>query len=295
MPESLLRIHFPKSESTTTAKPWFWWFNRQQPMSFVYLAPPKWGVGWMRLPIRPVIKILQIDTQPEIPLDPYGFTSLIDAIKNGDPDAEWGRFNFTNDLFWELVKGNDVQNTGMPKTKPLFNMSKGLVKARDSKTNIKAIIEKAARQFEADWSGDAGDYNLNAASNLLNPTDPNAAAGFHYSHVHGRFAVEQPDGPTASFAGLSQQLGAFHLPLPLDPNARFLSALPLSACFNFNTITTAAYAYTINVGQLDDRVWNMSVFPPIDATIIGNGTASAKSGDYSGQGVSSFPLFNPSP
>jgi hypothetical protein len=248
----------------------------------------------MRLPIFPVIKILQIDTQPEIPMPPYGFDSLEDAVKNGDPDAEWGRFNFTNDLFWELIKSNDVQNQGGPKKKPAFNMVKGLVKARDSQTNINKSIGDAAHLFETDWSGDAADYNHNAATNLLNPSDPAAAAGFHYSHIHGRFAVEQPDGPTATFAGFAQQIGAFHLPLPLSNNARFLSALPVSACFNFNTITTDAYAYTIKVGQLDDKKWNMSVFPPIDATLIGNGSSSSVTGDYSGQGVSSFPLFNPS-
>lgn len=295
MPETLKAIHFPTSPNPSQALPWYWWFDRQQPMSFVFLAPPKWGVGWMRLPIFPVIKILQIDTQPEIPLPPYGFKTLEDAIANGDPDSEWGRLDFRNDLFWELVKGNDTQNKGMPKTKPLFNQSNGLIQARDSKTNINKTIQTAAKQFEADWDGDAGDYNHNAATNLLNPTDPGAASGFHYTHVHGRFAVEQPDGPTATFAGFAQQLGAFHLPLPLSNNARFLGALPISACFNFNTITTAAYAYTIKVGQLDPKKWNMSVFPPIDATIIGNGTASDKTKDFSGFGSSAFPQFNPSP
>lgn len=295
MPESLLRIHFPsKATDPKTAKPWYWYYNRQQPMNFAYLAPPHWGPGWVRAAIYPVIKILAIDTQPIVPFPAYGFTSLENAIAQGDPDGEWGRLDFRSDLLWQLILGNGEQNPTMPTKKPLFNQVKGLIKARDSKTNINAMIQQAAKQFEADYSGDAADYNSTATTSLIATAEPDQPAGFHYNHVHGRFAVEQPDGPPTTFALLPQQLGAFHLPLPLSSQARYLSSLPVSACFNFNTINTSAYAYTLKVAQLDDKKWNMSVFPPVDSTIIGNGHSSANSKDYSGFGITSFPLFNPS-
>lgn len=292
-PESLLRIHFPKdpNKDPKTSNPWYWYFDFQQPMAFSFLAGV-WGPGWVRRAIEPVIKILASDTQPEIPIPPVGFTSLEAAIKNGNT-ASFGRLDTTSDLFWALVLRNDgaspPTNQKMPHTKPAFNVVRGQIQARDSKTNINSIIQNAAKTFEADWRGEAATYNA-LASSLLD-----VAGGFHLQdHFQpALFSVGLPDGPPTTLTHISQQLNAFKLPLPISGDARFLGPVPISAFFNINTITTDAYAFTLKVGQLDPKKWNMSVFPPLDATKIGNGTGSFFSGDFSGFSSTPFPFSGP--
>ncbi len=300
MPERPLRIHFPNKEKTTQSLPWYWYVPRQAQYSFVYLAAPWWGIGWERRPIFPVIKILPIDTQPLRPMPPYGFPTLEDAVQtnpNDPTDGVWGTLNFSNERLWALLANNGEQNQDMPKSgKPKFDIKRGVLVARDPKVNLKALITQAAHQFESNYAGDATDYNTTAATTLLNPSDFTQPAGFHYQHVHGRFPVEQPSGPPATLSGFGNEISGFlNFPPPYGNSARYLSSLPISACFNFNTITTSATAFTIKVGQLDPRKWNMSVFPPLDATIIGNGIASGISGDYSGAlSPEPFPTFNAS-
>jgi hypothetical protein len=287
MPESLLRIHFPNrdpNKNPATSNPWYWYFDRQQPYAFSFLF-----TRWYRLPDFGIIKILQIDSQSLVPIPMVGFTGVEDAIKSShsQPDVNWGRIDFREDRFWGLITDNGSQNKGGPKKKPNFDQINGQIRARDSKTNINKIISDAAHRWQDNWNGDAGVYNAAAAQV--------AGDGFHWQHQHGLFSIPQPSGPPTTISHFAQELHAF-ADTPHGPwvNAAYLSSLPPSACFNINTFTTDATAYTVKVGQLDPKKWNMSVFPPLDSTKIGNGSASQISGDYNGFGNTPFPFENPS-
>lgn len=281
MPESLLRIHFPArdpNKNPSTSNPWYWYYELQQPYAFSFLAPPTWGPGWVRIPFFGVIKILAIDTQKLVPIPKVGQTSLENAVKRGIPDVAWGRIDFREQSFWDLVLAGDAgQNAGMPKTKPKFDTINGQIKARDNKTNINKQIEAGANQFATDWNGNAAGYNTQAAG--VDPT-----AGFHPTGFKNLFRLALPTGPPTTFSQFANQLG---------DGKHFQGPIPTTAFFNFNTFTTDAYAFSLKVGQLDPNKWNMSEFPPLDSTKIGNGLASAKSKNYSGFGRTAFPLHGP--
>jgi hypothetical protein len=102
-----------------------------------------------------------------------------------------------------------------------------------------------------------------------------------------------PEGPPTTLTEFISSINAFTKPLPLSPNARFLGPLPGGACFNIDTLNTPAYAFTIRVGQLNPKKWNMSVFPPLDSTKVGNGSSSFISGKYDGFGQTPFPFTGP--
>jgi hypothetical protein len=285
MPERLLRIHFPEKDPNkdpATSNPWYWWFDLQQPFEFSFLF-----TSWFRLPDFSIIKILQIDSQTLTPIPKVGHATLEDAVKRGIPDTAWGRIDFKDDRFWGLITDNGKQNKGGPKAKPKFNEVNGQIKARDTKTDINGIISAAANRWQNNWNGDAKTYNA-LASGV-------GAGGFHYPGQPSLFSIPLPAGPPTTIAHFAAQLNNFvsnlHGPWV---DAAYLSSVPASAHFNINTFTTDATAFTVKVGQLNPKKWNMSVFPPLDSTLIGNGSSSQISGDYSGFGQTPFPVTNPS-
>lgn len=272
-----MSIHFPTKpqDQTNSSTPWYWYFDFQQPQYFSFLFK-----GWLRLPDFTIIKILQIDPRQPIPVPPVGFNSLEQAVRAGNPDVTFGRFDFKDDRFWTLI--------GSPK--PKFNEVRGKIEARDTKTNINAIIKKAVQGFGTSWNGEANTYNKIAAGVGAN--------GFHYPGQPSLFKLPLPDGPPTTVSRFNSQLSGF-LSTPPGSGAAFLGPVPSSAFFNINTNTTQAYAFTLKVAQLDPRAWNMGVFPPVPApppTVKGltlDSDASAASGDYSGFGATPFIIAGP--
>lgn len=289
MPDTLEAIHFPDADpnkNPSTANPWYWFYPTQQPFAFSFLGGV-WGPGWLRLPDFSIIKILAADTQTLTPIPKVGSANLETAIKRGIPDEAFGRIDFRDDRFWGLVTSTDEKNKAGPKAKPKFDVRNGQIVARDSKTNINSIISKAANLFASDWNGDAQAYNQQAAG--VNPV-----AGFRYRGQAGLFSIPLPEGPPTTISQFQQSLNAFiGVPHGPWPNGAYLGSVPGSAFFNINTLTTQAYAFNIRVAQLDPKKYNMSVFPPLDSTIVGNGSSSFNSGNYSGFGNIPFPPAGP--
>lgn len=264
-PESLVRIHFPRADNGNTATqsaPWFWWYTRQQPAYFSFLF-----TEWVRLNAFSIIKILQIDPRQPIPTPFVGVNTLEAAIKSEQPDVAWGRFRFRNEHFWELMRDNGSQNRGQPRAMPAFDTVNGMPTARPNTGNISQIIRKAVTGWKTNWNTEAATYNAIAAAV--------PGTGFHYPGQPSLYSVPLPAGPPTTITTFQNSLENFRA---------YLGPIPGSAFFNINTFTTQAYAFVLNVGQLNDQRWNMSTFPPLDSTIIGNGSASRISRDYGGYG-----------
>lgn len=229
MPDKLVAIHFPNTndpKKSATATPWYWYIDTQQPMQFSYLAPgsnPAYlpphltPIGWMRLPYYSVIKILYIDTQRLVSIPPMGYASLEDAVDSDDSDDTkdilWGRIDFTDRRFWALVNGIDPRvgddglpinpdTFGQPLGVPQFDIVKGLITARDKKTNISKIIGAAANKFASDWTSNANAYNKKASH--VKPT-----TGFKNRHAAGSFKIPMPFGPPTRISTFQSQLDAF--------------------------------------------------------------------------------------
>lgn len=285
MPDTLVAIHFPTNlnNNPSTANPWYWWYPTQQPFEFSFLGGV-WGPGWLRLPDFSIIKILASDTQVLTPIPRVGRATLEQAVTQLQPDQAFGRIDFRDKRFWGLVTQNGQQNLGMPAAMPKFDQVKGQIKARDNKTNINKLVAQAAQRWATDWNGEAVQYN--ALASKVSPT-----GGFQYPGQAGLFSIPIPDGPPTTISRLQFQLEAFVNGPPFAKGAAYLGPIPATALFNINTLTTSAYAFNIQVGQLDPKKWNMSVFPPLDSTLPGNGASSAVSGDYSGFGQTPF-LFS---
>jgi hypothetical protein len=269
-PESLLSIHFPTNpnDQKNTSNPWYWYLDFQQPYAFSFLF-----TKWVRLPSFTVIKILAIDTQPIVPIPPVGAKTLEQAM-SGNPDVTFGRIDFKDQRFWTLL--------GKPK--PKFNETRGKITAAAAGQDINGQIKSAAQLYQNDWNGEAATYNRIAAGV--------GGGGFHYPGQPSLFAIPLPDGPPTTISRFQQQLDGF-LTTPPGPGAAFLGPVPASAFFNINTFTTQAYAFTLKVGQLDPKKWNMSVFPPVPTASIGNGSPSQQSDNYSGFGATPFLVAGP--
>lgn len=267
MPDALIRIHFP---SINFAAPWYWWFPRQRPFYFSFLAPQGgWGPGWVCKQIFGIIKILPIDTQPEVPTFAVGETTLEDSVLNGIPNGNFGRFQFTEDFFWRLI--------GLKK--PQFDVIKGIPTVRTGAApNIGNAIKTAVRTWESDWNGTAQSFNSAAQG---------VGGGGDYGVAKSAFALPLPP-PNTSIPQIENIFSdVFFGPVP--------------PTFIFETgkagITKQGYGFTIRVSQLDARDWDMSVFPPrkVERGRIGFPESSAISQDYGGYsgGVLSFPFIGP--
>lgn len=283
MPERLLRIHFPadKNDNPKTSNPWYWWIDRVQPNYFSFLAPPHWGPGWVRQKTFTVIRILVIDTQVPVPTPFVGFSSIEEAIRGGNAET-FGRFDERDQKFWDLINSNSGKNPGQPKDKPKFNVVKGQIQSRDG-TNINARIKSAVTRFKDNFDALANGYNQLAAG--VSPSN-----GFHYPGQTSQFNIPLPDGPPTTVSRFNQQLSSFVSGPPYGPSPAYIGPISGTAFFNINTFTTQAQAFTISIGQLDDKKWDMSHFPPTQANDALGGRASAKTKDYSGYSTTPFPL-----
>lgn len=288
MPERPVAIHFPEDDpnkNPKTSNPWYWYVTRQRPYYFLFLGGV-WGPGWVRRQAFPVIKILAIDTQPIVPTPTVGYASVEDAIKQGAPPDTFGRIDERSQNYWDLIVKNGNggnKNPNFPlRSKPNFDVRNGQIRARDSKTAINAIMKAAANQFNGNFNSLANAFNQIAAG--VSP------AGFRYPGQSSPFNFPLPDGPPTTISRFQQQLDSFVQGPPYLQSSAYIGPISGTVFFNINTFTTQAYAFNINIGQLDPKKWNMSVFPPLDATKIGNGSGSFFSKDYGGYSSTPFPL-----
>ena len=262
-PDVLVGINFPQGKQTGS-KPWYWYVKKQLPFYFQYIGTQAGGHGWQCTPNLPVIKILPIDTQPIVPTHEVGFTSVEDAIDNGFPDGTWGRFQFTDDFFWKVL--------GIKR--PEFSSRKGIPTqtTRTKKTPISTTIKNSVKTWEADWNNGAGQFN--AATRAVN------GDGTYNGGFTNGFAVAWPKGFT--LPELQAHAGDF-----------YFGAIPPTAVFDTGQayFWKQAQAFAFGIGQLDDKVWDMSIFPPRRTTFVTSGFSSAQTKDYSGYGQVSFPLF----
>lgn len=241
-PDVLVNIHFPQ-DSPGAATTWYWYYPVQTPNYFSYLGGV-WGPGWVCQPTFSVIKILAIDTVPIVAAPAVGFKNLEDAALHGTPDSTFGRFNFTDQWFWD-VAGID---------KPFFEQnSKGII--YDPVTHKTSTLQKKVTQAVQTWAGKwnslAAQFNADTVA-----VDPGSA---HYAYPSSPFGSEN-----------------FPIPLP-EPNisisqfARefanhdiYLGPVPGTEIFRtgFAMITKQGYAFKIAIGKLNPHTWDMSKYPP---------------------------------
>jgi hypothetical protein len=153
-----------------------------------------------------------------------------------------------------------------------------------STSSFQQMIRDHVFRWRDRWNQLAADYNAQAAS--VSPVN-----GFQYVHQADRYQILLPDGPPTFQSQFQSQTQAFVR--LASPTGRYLGAVPGSAFFNINTMTTQAYAFTIAVGQLDPNDWDMSVFPPrlsAGSLLI---KSSRVSGDYRGYGPTPIPFSGP--
>lgn len=266
-PSTLLDIHFPSGEDKTISDPWYWFITQQTPYYFQYLGSQVGGRGWQCEQFLPIIKILPIDTRPLVPTSMVGFASATEAatrIDNGEPIASqaFGRFKVTGARFWQVI--------GVKK--PEFTVKQGRPTNKSGKD-----IRKAIRDAVDKWTG-----FWNAEGNTFNAAFQGVAGDGSYTAVTG---------------------GPFNLPLPpvgitlpqLQANADkyYFGAPPGTIVFDRGNayIWKGAYCFRMGIGQLDPTEWDMSVFPPKDASKPLSGRiASSASGNYGGYSLV-FPDF----
>lgn len=266
-PDTVVGINFP-NPSTTKSKPWWWFVERVQPSYFQYISKQAGGHEWQRSKNFPLIKILPIDTQPLVPTPFVGFNDVDTAARQGVPDGTFGRFSFQNQFFWDVIG----------QRKPEFSSVLGIPTQTDpsaKKTSIATTIQKATNTWNTDWNKGADAFNT-AASGV-------SGGGSYDANFLNGFKVPWPRGFT-----LPQLQAA-------PSNTYYFGAIPPTALFETGQafFWKQAQAFRFKVGQLDDTLWDMSVFPPQPVTFITGGFASAKTHDYSGYGQVDFPLsFN---
>lgn len=287
-PSELVDIHFPRRENPNISFPWFWYLKRQRPYYFQYISPQAGGVGWQCTQNLPLIKILPIDPRQLVPTTTVGFGSLEEAItrsNSGEPisDDAWGRFVFgpkgggIGRFFWAVI------GTAIPE----FTEQKGLLlqKPDHRGPDILPAVADAVTLWRTDW-------NLNAAS--TNTGYQGVSSDGTYSTIMGggafRIKVPRANIPLPELAATNGQW--YFGPVP--PTEVFETGQAL--------FWKQAYAFTMEIAQLDSRKWDMSVFPPKDTTITDptnpgftERPPSSISGDYKGINpfFPAFPLNGP--
>lgn len=265
-------IHFPHHGQTkipNIAKPWFWYHNFQQPLYFSTITPlaidppsPDGRAGMVTRAYLPVIKLLAIDTQPIVKVNPTGWHSLEeaadayvagwDAARSDKPKGvsdfspEWfGRWDFNNKFMWKVL--------GQPFPKWATGLQTGLYTSnpKSSYPPIGPYVDKAIHTYMNKWNNDALAYN--AVANAVGEND-------FFTPWRGplSFAVPYPP-PGAGAIGIGvllRKTGPDGLPI------YWFGAVPPSAYIRILQITTQAYSFTFNVGQLDDNEWDLSQWPP---------------------------------
>lgn len=258
MTSRLVDLSFPSGD--TVSRPWYWWFPKQQPQLWSFIsheADPAYN-GWLRGPYFPIIKILAADTQKLTPYPQRGFEKLEEAIEKGAPDGDFGRFEFTDGFFWKV---NGI-------SKPAFASIRGTPTAQKQPgvPPISQRISKAVKQWKGSWNQTAQAFNANVAA---------GTSGGYYSFPQTFFDLPLPG--STSVPDIIKSVGGF-----------YLGAVPGGFWFQEGNVEIykQAYSFQVNVGQLNPKVWDMSVFPPRKSIFAGGGS-------YGGYGQVSFPLAGP--
>lgn len=282
-------IHFPEEQPTNipnVSKPWFWFHNVQQPLYFSTITPlainppsPDGRSGMVSRPYLPVIKLLAIDTQPIIRVNPTGFSSVVDAAdqyvkgwdKNGSrPDfsPEWfGRWDFGNKFMWQVL------GQRFPDWVSGLQTGKYTSNPKSPFPPVGPYFEDALKSYKNKWNNDALAYNAVA----------NAVAGEDFfTPWRGplSFAVGYPPLNLGAIG-----IGRVLAPPLVPPRSYWFGAVPGSAYIRILQITTQAYSFTFDIGQLDDTEWDLSSWPPRRTSILPQDGGSqfppsATSGNY---------------
>ena len=266
--DDLVGISFP---TTITAAPWWWWFTVQTPFYWQYVGTLAGGHGWQRTKNLPMIKILAADTQKLQPSRPSGWPTIDAAITQNpeQADAGWGRFRFTDDFFWDVIG----------QKKPPFDSIQGVPTALKQQGGlpITMIMKQVTTKFKGFWNSTAASFNADAQE---------GTTGGYYSFPATSFALPLPG--TNNVADLANLEGKF-----------YLGAVPGGFWFLDGAVEVykQAYSFTINVAQLDPKIWDMSVFPPLkqpaDFILQGLFHSSSQTKNYGGYGNSDLPLAGP--
>lgn len=261
-PSELVDIHFPTA-SASDSKPWYWFVKRQQPNYFQYLGSQAGGHGWQCTANFPLIKILPIDTQPLTPTPFVGFNTINEAIDHGSPDGTFGRFRFTNRDFWNVIGSQ----------KPEFTSKLGIPTQTTNtrKPPLGPLIKAATTLWDDDW---------NATARSFSGVCSGVSGDGSYGLAKSFFAI-QPPPPNSTIPFIQEHGDDFYFG-------------PIPATYIFETgqalFWKQAYGFTFGIGQLDDKLYDMSVFPPQKTDFVTREFASAKTHDYGGYGLSDFPI-----
>jgi hypothetical protein len=259
----LVDIHFPTQDRRKTPPdivgPWFWYLTRQTPSFFVYLGGG-WGQGWEFRQLLPIIKILPIDTQVEVPTSEVGFGSIEEAIDRtnaGQPISQdaWGRFYFNGpqaDKFWWKVGGKAKP--------PEYKMTKGCpTQLRDPKTGLPIgepladVFQTAVHHWRDCWNNGATTHD-SAAAGVSGDGTYTCVLPFN-----GGFGVPGPR-PDEPIPELSKRLGV----------DQYFGAIPSTEIFSSGQahIFKQAWAFTMQVAQLDAAEWDFTHFPPKRTSLL---------------------------
>lgn len=266
-PDELVDIHFPTGDVSLVAQPWFWYITPQIPRYFQYLGSQVGGHGWQNGEFLPIIKILPIDTRPLVPTSQVGFGSIEEAIRrtnNGEPISQdaWGRFRFDSkgqgpgaDFFFKCIG----------QKKPRYRSEDGLLVSQADAININ--IREAVQGWRDDW---------NAQTDVWNAAFQNVQGDGSYSVIppNSNFALPTPR-PNIPIPELQKTVGKY-----------YFGTMPATATFSTGNALffKSAYCFKMEVAQLDPTIWDMSVFPPKDASAVLSGriasSVSQKFGGY---------------
>lgn len=282
MPDVLVGIHFPhgnQGKPLVESLPWYWYLSPpERPYYFQYIGPLAHGFGWQRTQNAPLIKILASDTQTLTPTPVLGFSSLEDAIDNGAPDQAFGRFQFTDDFFWKVM---NWPQTHKGQLRPEFQVIQGRpTGTAKQKPPISKAITQTVTKWKNQWNFGASNFNASVASVL-----PSNADGVAYPFPKTQFAVPLPTATSVPDIAAAAVAGDTYLG-------------PIPGGFWFSggqvKIYKQAYAFRMNIAQLNFTDWRMDVFPPQRTHPKGDYfTGGFETFDCSGYGLTTFPLAGP--
>jgi len=215
---------------------WYFYFPEQQPFNWQEFGPEVDDVDqpaiWRLGPWAGTVTIPPDNLVPD-PIASFGFPSLVAAVEGGTFGADYVKMDFLNAFLYQLV--------GVPQPK-------------DSNNNpilpTPAVAQIVAQKFALDWNLTSDSYNSIMASingQLVgNGTLPDAVA---IQLATTFFDIPLPPGSTQT--GLGGSPPEFSAGLPPGFFNSVMSALQFGS---------ASY---IKVDQLDPKLWNTSVDPPV--------------------------------
>lgn len=284
--DDLVDIHFPKRKTgVDQSEPWFYYLTLQTPTYFQFIGDQLGGHGWQCAPFLPVIRILPIDSQKMTPTKQVGFGSLEEAINRTNEGHKigvdaWGRFNFKNKFFWDVM--------GQPPP-TWMSFAKGLPTTRvgDGHRPARLFIKEAVTDWDEKWNSEAGSFNA-----LCNNVK---GSGEYGKYGTGPFAL-----PVPGFGHDTINLGSY------DPQKYYFGAVPPFVTFERGSalIFKQSFSFKYAIAQLDATVWDMSVFPPRNTTLLPGQPGFREVGgvdrgpsslthNFGGYGPINFPLTPP--